>query len=114
MACAQINDADLPLLVCKPVVTEALYLLTGHPQAQDTLLEFIGTGALRISFRLDEHIDAVRTLRRKYRDLPMSLADECIVRMAEICHRHAVLTLDSDFSVYRKHGRVPLALIYPE
>ena len=38
----------------------------------------------------------------------MSLADACIVRMAEIYERHAVLTLDSDFSVYRKHGRVPL------
>jgi len=27
----------------------------------------------------------------------MSLADACIVRMAEIYDRHAVLTLDSDF-----------------
>jgi hypothetical protein len=37
----------------------------------------------------------------------MSLADARIVRMAEIYERHAVLTLDSDFSVYRKHGRIP-------
>jgi uncharacterized protein len=43
----------------------------------------------------------------------MSLADACIVRMAEIHDRHAVLTLDSDFSVYRKHGTIPLALIHP-
>jgi len=43
----------------------------------------------------------------------MSLADACIVRMAEIHDRHAVLTLDSDFSIYRKHGRLPLELIHP-
>jgi predicted nucleic acid-binding protein len=43
----------------------------------------------------------------------MSLADASIVRMAEIHDRQAVLTLDSDFSAYRKHGRVPLTLIYP-
>jgi hypothetical protein len=43
----------------------------------------------------------------------MSLADACIVRMAEIYDRHAVPTLDSDFSVYRKHGSIPLALIHP-
>jgi predicted nucleic acid-binding protein len=43
----------------------------------------------------------------------MSLADACIVRMAEIFDRHAVLTLDSDFLVYRKHSQVPLALIHP-
>jgi hypothetical protein len=43
----------------------------------------------------------------------MSLADPCIVRMAEIHDRHVVLTLDSDFSIYRKHNRVPLGLIHP-
>jgi uncharacterized protein len=43
----------------------------------------------------------------------MSLADACIVRMAEINHLYAVLTLDSDFRVYRKHGREPLALLFP-
>ena len=43
----------------------------------------------------------------------MSLADACVVRMAEIYEQHAVLTLDSDFSIYRKHGRVPLTLIHP-
>jgi uncharacterized protein len=43
----------------------------------------------------------------------MSLADACIVRMSEIHDRHAVLTLDSDFSIYRKHGRAPLVLIHP-
>jgi uncharacterized protein len=32
---------------------------------------------------------------------------------AEIHDSHAVLTLDSDFAIYRKHGRVPLALIHP-
>jgi uncharacterized protein len=52
-------------------------------------------------------------LHQKYRDRPMSLADACIVRMAELYERHAVLTLDSDFTVYRKDGRKPLALIHP-
>jgi hypothetical protein len=33
--------------------------------------------------------------------------------MSEIHDRHAVLTLDSDFSIYRKHGRASLALIHP-
>jgi uncharacterized protein len=45
--------------------------------------------------------------------VPMSLADACLVCMAEIHEGHAVLTLDSDFSIYRKHGRRPLTLIQP-
>ena len=44
---------------------------------------------------------------------PISLADACIVRMAEIHEGHAILTLDSDFSVYRKNGRAPLTLVHP-
>ena len=41
----------------------------------------------------------------------MSLADACVVRMAEI--HNAVFTLDSDFMVYRKHGHEPLTLLFP-
>ncbi len=88
---AQIEKLNPPLLVCG-------------------LLE---NGALRIAFSIDEHVPALRKLHQKYRDRPMSLADACIVRMAEIYEQHAVLTLDADFSVYRKHGRVPLSLIHP-
>ena len=44
----------------------------------------------------------------------MGVADACLVRMAEIHERHAIMTLDSDFSIYRKHGRTPLALIQPD
>lgn len=107
------EELDAPLLVCEPVLTEAMYLLARYPKAQDAVLELIHNGALSVAFRLDEHLGVLRELLQKYKDTPMSLADACIVRMTEIHHRHAVLTLDSDFLVYRKHGRAPLALIHP-
>ncbi len=91
-----------------------MYLLARHPRAQATVLELIENGALSVAFRLDEHVGILRSLLRKYRDTPMSLADACVVRMSEIHDRHAVLTLDSDFLVYRKHGRAPLQIIHPE
>jgi predicted nucleic acid-binding protein len=101
-----------PLLVCEPVLAEAMYLLARFSRAQDALYELLENGALRIAFRIEEHVSALRKLHHKYRDRPMSLADACIVRMAEIHERHAVLTLDSDFTIYRKHSRVPLELIH--
>lgn len=107
------DDLNAPLLVCEPVLAEAMYLLARYSRAQDALLELIQNGALSIAFRLDEHIGPVRKLLQKYRDTPMSLADACIVRMSEIHDRHAVLTLDSDFLIYRKHGRASLTLIHP-
>jgi uncharacterized protein len=110
---ARIEELDAPLLVCEPVLAETMYLLARHAKAQDAILDFVQSGALSIAFRIDEHIGALRKLLQKYRDTPISLADACIVRMAEIHDRHAVLTLDSDFLIYRKRGRAPLALIHP-
>lgn len=113
MVAKRIEELDAPLLVCEPVLAEAMHLLRRFSRAQDALFRLLENGALTIAFRIDEHISTLRELHQKYRDRPMSLADACIVRMAEIYEQHAVLTLDSDFSVYRKHGRVPLALIHP-
>jgi predicted nucleic acid-binding protein len=107
------RELDAPLLVCEPVLAEAMYLLARYSKASDAVLELIANGALSVAFRIDEHVDTLRKLLQKYRDTPMSLADACIVRMSEIHDRHAVLTLDSDFLVYRKHGRTSLPLIHP-
>jgi predicted nucleic acid-binding protein len=112
-AVAQVTNLQPPLLVCEPVVAETMYLLGAVARAQDALLALLENGALKIAFRVDEHLHELRNLCRKYRDQPMSLADACIVRMAELYDRHSIFTLDSDFLVYRKHGRAPLALIQP-
>jgi len=109
----RLEELEAPLLVCEPVLAETMYLLARYPKAQDAVLELVHNGALSVAFRIDEHIGALRNLLRKYQDIPMSLADACIVRMSEIYERHAVLTLDSDFLVYRKHGRTSLTLIHP-
>jgi predicted nucleic acid-binding protein len=110
---ARIGELQVPLLVCEPVLMEAMHLLARLPRAQDTLFGLIERGALSIGFHMDENVSALRRLHQKYRDRPMSLADACVVRMAEIYDRHVVFTLDSDFSVYRKHSRLPIALIHP-
>jgi len=112
-AAERVRELAAPLLVCEPVLAEAMYLLAGLPKAQDALFGLLANGALRVAFHVEEHVPALRALQRKYRDRPMSLADACIVRMAELFERHQVLTLDSDFSVYRKHAREPLVLILP-
>jgi len=106
--------ASAPLLVCEPVLTEAFFLARRLGfGAQEAILQFVDRGELRLSFDLSEELAAVRKLLKKYQDLPMSLADGCIVRMAEQHPRSAVFTLDSDFAVYRKHGRQRIPLLSP-
>jgi predicted nucleic acid-binding protein len=113
-AIERIEEMEAPLLVCEPVLAETMYLLGGHAKAQDTLWDLMGNGALDVAFQIGEHVSVLRKLMHKYRDTPMSLADACLVRMAEIHEDHAIMTLDSDFLIYRKHGRTPLALIQPD
>jgi len=109
----QVRALDAPLLTCEPVLAEAMFLLSDLPKAQEALFDLLANGAVRIAFQVGEHVAPLRALHRKYRDRPISLADACVVRMAELFERHQVFTLDSDFSVYRRNGREPLDLIFP-
>lgn len=110
---ARIAELRVPLLVCEPVLAETMHLLGRLPRAENALFGLLENGALSIAFHVEEHVSELRRLHQKYRDRPMSLADACVVRMAELFDRHVVLTLDADFTVYRKHGRMPLTLIHP-
>lgn len=85
----RIEELEAPLLVCEPVLTEAIHLLGRYSRAQDALLELLQNGALSMAFQIEEHVGALRKLLRKYGDRPISLADACVVRMAEIHERHA-------------------------
>jgi uncharacterized protein len=76
------------------------------------VLQTAERGVVQIGFGLQDEIESVRTLMERYANVPMSLADACLVRMAEISGL-AVCTLDSDFSVYRTRRRQPLTLITP-
>jgi len=112
-AVSQFDMLQPPLLISEPVLTEALFLLRQHPKAMDALLDLVESGVLRVAFNIGEQVADVRALMRKYRDTPMSLADACVVRMAELYGSHSILTLDSDFAIYRRFGREPLQLISP-
>lgn len=91
-----------PLATAWPVLTEAMYLLGFSWEAQDALWEMIDGGVLRlISLDADDG-PRMRDLMRKYRDLPMDLADAALVRLAEREGLRRVFTIDRrDFSVYR-------------
>jgi len=62
---SRVEEIEAPLLVCEPVLTEALYLLARYPRAQDALFELLQNGALSIVFRIEEHVGALRRLLQK-------------------------------------------------
>jgi len=56
----RIEELDAPLLVCEPVLAEAMYLIARYATAQHALLGLVQNGALNVAFRIEEHIDAIR------------------------------------------------------
>ncbi len=64
---ARIEELDPPLLVCEPVLAEAMHLLARFSGAQNALFGLLENGALRIAFSIDEHVSTLRKLHQKYR-----------------------------------------------
>jgi predicted nucleic acid-binding protein len=112
-AVAQWSDIAPPLLTCESVISEACFLLDQTRTCSAAIFEMLLRKAMVVGFRLEEQLKEVHGLRTKYADVPMSVADASLVRMAEQLDRSAVLTLDTDFKVYRKHGRRVIPLILP-
>jgi predicted nucleic acid-binding protein len=109
----QWSQAAPPLLTCEPVLSEACFLLRIAPGGSAAVMELLRRRVVEVAFHLEDHLEAVARLLRKYADVPMSLADGCLVRMAELSPESAVLTLDRHFRLYRKSGRRVVPAIMP-
>ncbi|MEO8074367.1 MAG: pilus assembly protein [Acidobacteriota bacterium] len=103
-----------PFITCEAVITETCFLLGNTHKGRDAVLSMIEDGILQIDFSISNEISKIKSLMNKYADVPMSLADACLVRMSELTDNSSVFTLDSDFHIYRKNGRQKIALIFPE
>jgi len=103
-----------PLLTCEPVLSEAAFLLKREDQDSDPIFELLDRGVIRIAFSVQEQQADLRALMRRYRNRPMSLADACLVRLSELHASSEVLTLDSDFLIYRRHGNKVIPVRMPD
>ncbi len=102
-----------PLATCEAVLSEACFLLRQLPGGSEAVLKLVQRELLALPFRLENEIAQVSKLLARYADVPMSLADACLVRMAELHAQSVVLTLDRDFKVYRKSSRQVIPTIMP-
>jgi uncharacterized protein len=112
-AVAQLGEVEPPLLTCEPVLSEACFLLRHDPAGPAAVLDLVRDGLLRVDLQVQVEIEAVRRLVRRYSRIPMSLADACLVRLAELHAGSVLLTLDGDFRIYRMHGRQVVPTLIP-
>ncbi|AFZ14189.1 PilT domain-containing protein [Crinalium epipsammum PCC 9333] len=101
----------IPLFTCEAVIAESCFLLRRTYGGQDAVMSMLEAGVIKIPFHLDDEIGTIRELMRRYQNVPMALADACLVRMSELIEGSEVLTLDSDFRIYRKNKNEVIDLI---
>lgn len=90
-----------PFFTCESVIAEACYLLRRMPGASEVVIENVADGIFQIPFRLSESSRAVQRILRKFRDRGIDLADACLIHLASELRSAEILTLDSDFRIYR-------------
>lgn len=108
------DTVEPPIFTCDAVLSEACFLLQDTAGGPDAILELVARGIVRADFRVTAEVDSLRSLMKKFANVPMSLADACLVRMTELDQKSIVLTLDSDFSMYRRNRRQVVPTISPK
>ncbi len=110
---AQWAQIQPPLLTCEAVVSEACFLLRESNKGISSVFELLERKVFEIFFCLADQIAPVSVLLKQYGNVPISLADACLVRMAELNDSSSIITLDTDFRIYRKYKRRVIPLLMP-
>lgn len=102
-----------PLLTCEAVLTEACFLVDRAGGDQSGVAQLVERGVLTIVQLFDDEAVSLTGLMRRYKNVPMSLADACLVRLVELTPQATLFTVDSDFEIYRQKGRRLIPLLAP-
>lgn len=109
----QFAQFPAPLLTCEAVVAETCFLLARGGFDPSQALALIERGVVQIALSLEDQVTAVKSLFERYDNVPASLADACLIRLSELYTPSTVITLDSDFHIYRRNGRRTITVIAP-
>ena len=113
-AVSQLSQMTDPIITSEAVITEACFLAQRIHNGQETILKLVSRGSMIIPFNLGQEVQSVENLMHRYASVPMSLADACLVRISEIYDSSPILTIDSDFRIYRKHRNQIIPVIMPD
>src|ERR1039457_2021812 len=90
-----------PLLTCEAVLSETAF----HLGSCSAVLKLISQQLVTLAFDCKEHLLPLEALAKRYADRKPDLADLCLIRMTEVYLKHSLVTIDSDFRIYRRNKR---------
>jgi predicted nucleic acid-binding protein len=96
------SDCVPPFRCCEAVIAEACFLMRRvHAAGPADVVALGQRGVYTVTMAASEHWTSIEALLRKYSARPISFADACLIRCAEVHQEPRILTFDGDFSVYK-------------
>lgn len=89
------------LITTWPVLTEVSHMLDFNIKTQIDFLTWVQLGAVRIEEIDNSDILRIIELSKKYSNVPMDLADASLVVLSENLNIKEIITIDSDYYIYR-------------
>jgi uncharacterized protein len=110
---SQVRQLRPPLLTCEAGLTETALPASRAGAHASVVPQLVTRGFATVLKLFDDDAAAIERLLSRYRNVPMSLTDTCLVRIVERTPNATLFTLDSDFAIYRQKGRRLIPLLAP-
>ena len=109
--CRFFEQCTSELITTLPCVTEVMYLLSADYRTQNEFLNDLAQKLYQCISLLPEDFSRIQELNKQYADLPADFADLSLIAISERLEISAIITLDSDFDIYRRYRKQPFQRI---
>jgi uncharacterized protein len=89
------------LITSWSIITEVSHMLDFNLNVQIDFLKWVELGGITLYEISANDIFHIRTMMEKYSDIPMDLADATLMYIANKEHIKTIVSIDSDFNIYR-------------
>lgn len=110
--CNFFEECSSELITTTACVTEVMYLLSKNYRTQNEFLNDLAQQLYRCIPLVPEDFSRIRELNEQYADLPADFADLSLISISERLNISAIITLDSDFDIYRRYRKQPFERIF--
>lgn len=107
-----IKNTNYRFISTTAVLTETMYMLDFNTAVQLNFLEWIMKEGVIIHEIKQSNIKRIIDLTKKYSDRPMDFADATLVIAAEERGIRQIISIDSDFDIYRLYNKMKIENIF--
>lgn len=103
------GQVTAPLVTCEAVLAEAAF----QCESVLSVLALVREGLLQVNFDLNVNQARIEVLAKRYEDRAPDLADLCLICLSEQLRDWPIITVDTDFRIYRRHQREVIPVLMP-